>query len=311
MSLTRTLVIFVASLFVVSSTVAPSSGQADGATTETGTVAAVEGALTVQRAGSTASLPLGAGLVAGDRLRTGPGDRAKLVFLDESVITMAPSTEIVLQTQSFEPVSDRYASTIQLVNGKIGVALGDKYRQGDNRYEIETPTAVVLRGTEYIVLFNPASQASEVISVSGHVDVLGRLAVVGATVQVAPGSRTQINRGKYPSSAAAVSPDRMQLYTQGLDIVGTGRRDGLNVLHPVLNGNLAAVQDVPGASPRAAVTAGGKLIIGHPGETLGEVLSDDVRTNTQPILEYRRLQPGLPLPGPGGGGGNGGVHVEF
>ena len=273
---------------------------------ESGTVAAIEGTLSVKRGGTDLTLPLGAALMTGDRLHTGPGDRAKLVFTDESVIDMAPSTDIVLQHQSFEPVADRYQSTIQLLNGKVGIALGDKYRQGDNRYEVETPTAVVVRGTEYIVLFNSASQATEVISQSGQVDVLGRLAVVGASAQVGPGMRTEINRGKYPSSPAAVPRERMQQYEVGLQIVGTGRRDGLNVLHPLLNGKLLAAQDVPGAKPVAAAMAAGELKVGAPEEVLGERLSADVRTNTQPLLEYRRLQPGLPLLA-----NRGGVHVDF
>lgn len=300
--------IFSLLLGVLSCGVAPVISQAaeDAAAPETGNVAAMQGSLKAQRDGTFSDIAQGSSLHEGDRIKTGPGDQAKLVFVDDSVIDMAPSTELVLETQKLDAVANKYETTLRLVSGKLRVALGDNYLQQQNRFEVETPTAVALRGTEYIVSYSATNEVSEIVVGTGQVDVVGKLAVVGGGVQVGPQMRTEVRKGKFPTAAAKVGPERMEQYRVGLNIVGTGRRDGLNVLHPVVTGKLAAAQDVPGAKAPTALTADGRLKVGTPPESLGEQLSADVRTNTQPLLEYRRKQAGVPLPPT-----TGGVVVDF
>jgi hypothetical protein len=77
------------------------------AQSESGTVAAMVGALQIQRAGAWQAGSIGVPVFAGDRLRTGATDQAKIVFREESVLDVAPNTEVLLDTQVFDPATRR------------------------------------------------------------------------------------------------------------------------------------------------------------------------------------------------------------
>ena len=86
--------------------------------------------------------------------------------------------------------------------------------------------------------------------------------------------------------------------------IGTGRRDGLDVLHPAIAGHLVTPQDVPAAIVAARTSgAGAPLEIGSPLAPLADRLLPDVYVNTQPLPYYDRTPPGQ-VP-------TGGVHVGF
>jgi len=274
---------------------------------EAGTVAAVQGTLQVERAGGSQTATIGMPIVVGDRLRTGPNDRAKIVFRDDSVIDLAPGTEITLDTQVVEPSNHRFEALLHLVRGKARAWVSDYYRQARSHYEVETPTAVAgVRGTEFIAVYNPSTEVSEFVGLADQVEVSGKLAVVGPSVQVGPECYTQVKKGRFPTPPQRLDEARLRKFLEGLDILGTGRRDGLNVLHPSLAGRVMTPQDLPAGSAAAmpaehAIAEG--LEIGAPQGSLAQRLSPDVRTNTQPLLDFRRTPPGrIPV---------GGVKVGF
>src|SRR5215470_10807141 len=219
------------------------------AQSEAGTVAAVQSPFDVQHGGSWQAASIGLPVFVGDRLRTGASGRGKVVFQDDSVLDIAPNTDVAVEKQVFDPSTHQFQSLVRLAKGKIRAWVSDYYREPHARYEVETPTAVVgVRGTEFIVLYDLATELTEVVGVDGQVDVSGKLAVIGAAVQVGPRQRTQVQKGRFPSTPEDLDEQTFQRYFQDLELVGTGRRDGLNVLHPVIAGRLASPDDVPGAA---------------------------------------------------------------
>jgi hypothetical protein len=261
---------------------------------EAGTVAAVVGKLEVQRGGTWQAATVGAPVFAGDRLRSAEGDQAKIVFRDDSVLDIGPGTDILLDTQVFDPAAHRYQSLLRLAKGKIRAWVSDYYREPRARYGVETPTAVAnVSGTELIALYVPASETTDVVALVGQIDVTGKLAVLGGGVQVGPRSYTSVQKGRFPSPPAPLDEAQLRQHLQGLDIVGTGRHDGLNVLHPAIAGRLLSPQDVPGPArgQEAGETAEG-LVIGAPEDSLAYRLSPDVRANTQPLRDFKLVPPG-------------------
>jgi hypothetical protein len=259
---------------------------------ESGTVAAVQGAFEVQHGGNWQTATIGLPVFTADRLRTGPDGRGKVVFQDDSVLDLAPGTEIVLDTQVFEPDARRWQSLLRLFNGKIRAWVSDYYRQAHARYEVETPTAVAgVRGTEFIAAYNPTAELTEVVGIADEVEVAGKLAVIGAVVQVGPRSYTQVKKGRLPTAPQPLDDARFRQFLEGLELMGTGRRDGLNVLHPLVVGHLQAPQDV------AQTAAASELGARAPQEFLGDRLSPDIYTNTQPLQDYQATPPGQVPPG--------------
>lgn len=260
---------------------------------EVGTVAAVQGSLQLDRAGAMQSAGIGVPIVVGDRLRTGASDRARLVFEDDSVLEVGPESELAVDTFVFDPSANRYKTLLKLHKGTIRTAVGDYYREAHASFEIETPTAVVgVRGTEFITRYYPAADVTEVVGIVGEVTVTGRLTVIGAGVQVGPQQYTQVRKGGFPTTPEPLNDVRFQQYAESTELLGTGRRDGLNVLHPLVAGRLASPDDTPQGATTAEAAAAGV-----PKGFLANRLSQDVYTNTQPLLDYENTPPGQVPPG--------------
>lgn len=265
------------------------------AESEAGTVAAVAGTLQIQRAGTWQNASIGVPVLVGDHLRTGTSDRAKVVFADDSVLDLAPDTEVTLDTQIFDRPKHRFQSLLRLAKGKIRAWVSDYYREPRARYEVETPTAIAgVRGTEFIVDYIAATEATNIVGIVETVEVAGKLGVIGGGVQVGPRFFTRVEKGRFPTQPQRLDDAGLRPYLEGLDLIGTGRRDGLNVLHPAVMGRVLSPQDLP------EVVGGGKahmppegLVTGAPLPFVASRLSPDVYTNTQPLLEFEQTPPGV------------------
>ncbi len=275
------------------------------AQSEAGTVAAVQGLFEVQHDGTWQTAHIGMPVFAGDRLRTAGDGRGKVVFQDDSVLAVASNTEIQIDTQVFDPGAGKFQSLLHLVEGKIRAWVSDYYREPHARYEVETATAVAgVRGTEFIAAYDPAAEATDVVGIAEQVDVSGKLTVMGAPVQVGPHFHTRVQKGRFPTTPERLDDAHFRQFLSGLDLIGTGRRDGLSVLHPAIAGRILAPQDVPpsaGTGAQAATARG--LGAEAPPAPLADRLSPDVATNTQPLLDYENVPPGQVPPG--------GVKVGF
>lgn len=278
-----------AALLLLVSAVPPAAGQRGA-----GTVVAVQGLLTVDRpTGAEQGVP-GTSVDVGDRLSTDGTGRAKVVLEGDSVLDLGPDTEVTVE-RLVGSARRGMEALLQLRRGTVRVSVGAAYAGRDGRYEIETPTAVVAaRAGEMVVRYYADAEVTEVLSISGDVSVVGRLAVLGGGVQVAAQQYTQVRRGGVPTTPELLSEARQRQYVEGLAILGTGRRDGLNVEHGLVLGRLASPADVPGRSVGAGSDAAG---MGAPKEFLANRLSQDVRTNTQPLLDFERTPPGQVPPG--------------
>ncbi len=281
------------------------SGGVAAAQSETGTVAAVRGTLQIQRGGSWQNASIGAPVFAGDRLRTGTGDQARVVFQDESLLDLAPATEVALVRQVLGGSGRRLDTQLRVSQGKVRAWVGDAYRAAHARYEIETPTAIAtIRGTDLIVAFDPAAEVTQVVCIDGEAEVSGTLGVMGRNVQLGPQARSQVAKGRFPAAAERLGTAQTEEAVNGVDLVGTGHRDGLSVEHAGITGHLWAPQDVPGPAagqPGRAATEG--IAVSGLQESLAERLSPDVRANTQPLLEFKFAPPDQLPPG--------GVTVHF
>lgn len=258
---------------------------------EAGSCAGVQGPVEVQHAGAWRNASIGAAVFVGDHVRTGAHSRTTIVFRDDSVLDLAPNTELTLEIQEFDESARHYRSLVQLAVGKVRVWASAYYSEARARYELETPTAVAaVRGTEFIASYDSATEMSEFVDLEGQVEVTAKLAVMGTSVTVGPHAYSRVPKGKFPTAPQRIDDARLPHYLDGVDLVGTGRRDGLNVLHPAVVGRLLAPQDVPsaGVAPTVDHQAATELTVGAPRGSAADNLSPDVYTNTQPLLDYRR-----------------------
>lgn len=87
----------------------------------------------------------------GDLLRTEVNAKAKLLMVDDSLITLGPETELSLKTYFLDHKAKERESMLGLIKGKVKVIVA-KLLGYKSRYEVETKTAIAgVRGTSVII----------------------------------------------------------------------------------------------------------------------------------------------------------------
>jgi len=109
-------------------------------------------------------------LSAGNWLQTGEDSKAIVAFGREAVLTA--DQNVVLEIKEVAQETD---GTIQvkteITNGKVW-SLVERLKTERSRYEVETPTAVAgVRGTAFMVKFDPETQSSRIAVAEGEVGV--------------------------------------------------------------------------------------------------------------------------------------------
>ncbi len=268
------------------------------AQSEVGTLVAALGTVELQRGGSGDWRPalVGATLFQGDHLRTNAAAAAQVLFRDDSLVGLAAASHLAIERYAVGGGSNGSRSLLHLLDGKLRALVSAA--RGRARFEVETPTAVVrIKSTEFIVMYNAKEAFTEVVSLERAVEVQGTLGLMGPGVEVGAGQMTRVQQGGFPSPPRAVAREALAGYLQGMEIVGTGSRESLDVGNAAVSGSILAPGDRPevitGGAAVPGAAAGSFLESGIPaGESLAHRLSPDLRTNTQSIPEYRTAPPG-------------------
>ncbi len=94
----------------------------------------------------------GATLTTTDRVVSGPGASAGIVFKDGTLVTVGPSTEIQIRDYAFEPKDSKYAFGLYLAKGQAIYSSGKIGKLSPESVKVESPTATVgVRGTRFII----------------------------------------------------------------------------------------------------------------------------------------------------------------
>ncbi len=211
---------------------------------EVGTVAAVEPLSEIGQGGTWTKAALGSPIHQGDTLRTGPAGRLRVVLQDDSVVNLANNSQLVIDESVFQPDEGTVHSVFELLKGKVRTFVSDYYSQPNSNFEVHTPTAVSgVRGTDFVVVYEPVSEATDVVDVTGRVAVNGVVAVLGSGVYVTAHEMTTVAKGKLPTPPRRLTDTLFRQYLDGLEFVGGGRPESLAFTQPILSGEGVAPPD--------------------------------------------------------------------
>src|SRR6185369_7850549 len=137
---------------------------ADAETGDAGSVVSLEGTVDIGRAGTFSPAEVGSAIRQGDTIRTGTPGRARLLFVDDSVINIGDGSTLVIDETVFNAGTGAASTLMHLLGGKVRALVSDYYSGGQGSYQIETKTAVSgVRGTEFIMAYDSRTQLSEVL----------------------------------------------------------------------------------------------------------------------------------------------------
>lgn len=226
-----------------------------------GSIASLEGLVEIGREGSFSSASVGSEVFSGDTIRTGDPGRARIVFQDESVLNLGDSSNLRIDESVFNPNEGTVSTIMKLFSGKVRAIVSDYYGEPGAKYEIETPNSVSgVRGTEFVVDYEPGTTVTSVLGLGGRVAVNGAAHPDKGGVMVEAREITTIEGDGFPTPPRQldVDDDRYRRLLAGLEMPGGGVPESLFENDPLLRGDSVPAQD------RAAARAAGGSAVGDP-----------------------------------------------
>jgi hypothetical protein len=188
-------------------------------------------------AGTWSSAAVGAAVERGDSLRTGRPGGVRVVFQDDSVLAMADASELRIDEETVDSNRGVAHSLFRLLRGKVRTVVSEYYERRGSVFTIETVTAVVgVRGSEFVIVFDPVAEVSEVVGVSGRAEVHSPLDRVGHAVFVTAGEITTVMRGRYPTPPRRLRDEEFRQYLDHVEFIGSGKPESLVAGLPLVTG---------------------------------------------------------------------------
>lgn len=124
-----------------------------GAADETiGSVKIATGSVLILRDGQRAPARPGFKLHSGDTLETGPDGRIGVTLRDDSLLSLGPSSRIVIEKFHFVPAEAKLGFTARLLRGTLAYVSGLIGRLAPESATFVTPVATIgVRGTHFAV----------------------------------------------------------------------------------------------------------------------------------------------------------------
>jgi hypothetical protein len=206
---------------------------------EVGTIAEVQGAVEIVRSGVHTPASIGTGVQTSDAIVTGTPGGALVVFQDDSVLVVGPDSHVRIDEHVFTREPSAARSVLHLLKGKVRALVSEYYREPGAEYRIESPVGIAgVRGTEFVITYDPVAEMSDVVGVNGTVQVYSTAdRALRSGVSVTPRELTTVAKGKLPTPPRYITDERFRSYLDGLEFIGNGVPESLALGTGILAGS--------------------------------------------------------------------------
>jgi len=116
-----------------------------------GSVKTLTGDAVIQREGHVVTVQLGTQLYENDVLETGADSAMGLILRDDTMLSMGPDTQIVLDQFVFSPAEEKLGLVTRMGRGTLMYLSGQISKLNPGAAKLETPLAVLgIRGTRFL-----------------------------------------------------------------------------------------------------------------------------------------------------------------
>lgn len=181
-----------------------------------GSAASVFGTVWLQRGGKNYKLAQGTKLYNGDAVVTSADAYAKLLMVDESLLTVGAKS--TFRIERYESNAGGRFASLRLFFGKVR-AIVSKAAASRNDVRFVTPTAVAgVRGTHLVVEFDKSSQKTVVSVIEGSVGFKSLdQRTAGGEVVLGAKQRSEQSGGSSPSQPAPMSDAELSKLNKEID----------------------------------------------------------------------------------------------
>jgi hypothetical protein len=181
-----------------------------------GTVVQLSGPLMARKAsGAVKILSLKSEVESGDTLVTEKNTYALVRFIDNSEITLKPSTTMKIDSYAFDNAKpDQDSANFSLVKGGLRSVTGLLGKRNKEKFELKTPSATIgIRGTTFIADYIPQDEERAMASLQAWLNA-STAALGDSVMPVAPLQLAQLSQPRPPGGAPALPPG---LYVHVID----------------------------------------------------------------------------------------------
>lgn len=121
-------------------------------TSPIGTIKTIKGEVTVVRNADQTPVHIGDRLFAQDIVQTGPNSSTGIIFEDNTMLSLGPETEIIINDYVFAPEKGLFSMIIQMIKGTASYLSGIIGQQSPETVSFLIPDATIgIRGTQFLV----------------------------------------------------------------------------------------------------------------------------------------------------------------
>lgn len=174
-------------------------------------------------------------LALGVMVRTKSGARAVIRFMDDTLLTIAPESRVVIQEYLFDTGKSHRRAVLKLLQGLVLAVVPRVLLRENPNFLMETHTASMgVRGTEWYVQLTP--QATDIYTVAGSLEVRNNDAQVAGKVITQAMQYTRVALASPPTPPVAFTQESLHLLKQQLS--------------PGVSGSLAPIDAVSSCRPQ-------------------------------------------------------------
>jgi hypothetical protein len=124
----------------------------NASTATVGNVKTLKGEASIIRNGSSVEAKAGADLFQNDSLKTGADGSMSVVFIDDTLISVGPNSELAINEFHFSPADGKMSFVARLLKGTSAYVSGIIGKLSPQSVRFETPVANIgIRGTKFAV----------------------------------------------------------------------------------------------------------------------------------------------------------------
>ncbi|MBI3608539.1 MAG: FecR domain-containing protein [Nitrospirae bacterium] len=174
-----------------------------------GTVTAVQREVSVTHAAQmdVALVSLGGSVLFQDLYQTKDASRLKLLFQDDSILTLGERTNLKITENIYNPAKSQRSTVVDMAQGSVRALVSKVFGGAGSKFEIHSPTAAAAARGTYFIVWTTGEGKSLVTGVlnigeSGRVGVRNIDSAIAGSVDLAQDDYTMIEKGKPPTAVA-------------------------------------------------------------------------------------------------------------
>lgn len=165
-----------------------------------GDVVFVRGKAVIERKTAKINARTAAPVMESDNVVTRERSRVKMLFRDDSILTLGANSKLVVKQYLYSPESKRAESIYELAAGRLRAVVGG------SGFKVTTPTAfAAARGTIFTITYNADTGTTELTVVEGTVEVRNINAEITGVQLVTAGQSSTITGNQPPTPPRRVA----------------------------------------------------------------------------------------------------------